>query len=365
MRMKQNMTMQDAAVELCIEYPTMKGIMRKRDEIMNCLGSELSKKFKCTKSSRSLSEKNEKMLTDLPAGVSSINGLYNCLYCETTADNVDAIIEHMNEKDHYKPKLWGKFGCLYCDSTTENVDDLLEHIKEKGHSQDPSAQCPICEGKVPFKELRPHYKDCFREQALQKRAVKDMCTTCGKVIHKSRMANHQNMHLRKQGVSEAEAPTQLYYYCDICGRKVNSQDGLENHKKNMHYPTPVPCPACGKIFQGRKRMKLHYEQEHNPKQCQYCEFKTGREACLRAHMAKHFEPQFKCSYCEKKLKSQKTLQAHEREHTGERPFKCDICGGDYKSYGVLLTHKQGVHRVYGPRAKERPLKRIRKKSTKE
>ena len=85
---------------------------------------------------------------------------------------------------------------------------------------------------------------------------------------------------------------------------------------------------------------------------------------LKAHMTKHFEPKFQCSFCEKKLKTQKTLEVHEREHTGEKPFKCDVCGKDFKSASVVLVHKQGVHKIFGPKAtRDTTAKRVRKKSS--
>ena len=91
---------------------------------------------------------------------------------------------------------------------------------------------------------------------------------------------------------------------------------------------------------------------------------AGRAEKLKKHMVKHFEPQFQCSHCEKKVKTQKSLIAHEREHTGERPYKCDVCGGGFKSGSALLIHKQGVHKIFGPNSKKDAStvnrKRIRK-----
>ena len=84
--------------------------------------------------------------------------------------------------------------------------------------------------------------------------------------------------------------------------------------------------------------------------CEHCDYITDSNAKLKAHMRRHLDPEFKCSYCGKMLKTKKSLEAHEREHTGEKPFKCDICGNGFKSDGVLLNHKQGVHKVFGPKS---------------
>ena len=45
--------------------------------------------------------------------------------------------------------------------------------------------------------------------------VETTCATCGKVFKsKANYKVHNKMHLRAQGVSEEEANTKLYYFCD-------------------------------------------------------------------------------------------------------------------------------------------------------
>ena len=131
---------------------------------------------------------------------------------------------------------------------------------------------------------------------------------------------------------------------------MTSEKSLYLHRRNIHFPKPTPCPICNEVFPSYTKMRVHKESTHNKVQCEYCEYSTGRPHQLKLHMRKHFEPQFQCSHCEKKLKSKDSLTAHEMEHTGERPYKCDVCGAGFKSTSARIVHKQGVHKIFGPKS---------------
>ncbi|XP_044211815.1 sal-like protein 1 [Thunnus albacares] len=57
--------------------------------------------------------------------------------------------------------------------------------------------------------------------------------------------------------------------------------------------------------------------------------------CSKDSLFKHT-----CRFCSKVLGSDSALQIHLRSHTGERPYKCNICGNRFSTRGNLKVHFQ-------------------------
>ena len=259
--------------------------------------------------------------------------------------------------------FFGKFECIQCGSIANYAADLVKHMNEQSHILDPFVLCPVCKKKVPFQEIQPHYESCVKETdkvELQEKYEKEkamsyrtskICPTCGKTV--KNLLSHQKSRLCHQGLLEEK------YFCHKCGKNFYRKQSLKIHVKNVHSQVSVTCQICSKQFSNEAAMYKH-KREHGPKlQCEYCEYQTANRYHLDRHKEKHFDPKYKCSQCGKMLKSEESLLAHERDHTGERPFVCKVCGKGFKQRSVLGNHTKHVHKILTPRMKP-IVKRTRK-----
>ena len=92
------------------------------------------------------------------------------------------------------------------------------------------------ESQFPIGDLASHYELCVtikkKAEAVKEKGEKarTQCTTCGKTFCSVQsLETHEKIHLRARGVSEEEAGTALYHYCD---------------RRAFHLPQPPTENGC-------------------------------------------------------------------------------------------------------------------------
>uniref|UniRef100_A0A1A7Y3W8 Zinc finger protein 473 n=1 Tax=Iconisemion striatum TaxID=60296 RepID=A0A1A7Y3W8_9TELE len=156
------------------------------------------------------------------------------------------------------------------------------------------------------------------------------CDDCGKEFKSITMLKvHQRIH----------DPL----YCKECGKILASEAAFERHKL-MH--RPMQCTMCDKTFTLLRRLREHYEKQHDftgPFPCDQCDKSFTLLSYLVIHQRIHKEEfPFVCSKCPEKFRSSNCLTVHQRKHTGEKPFLCWQCGKCYRAASELRVH-MGTH----------------------
>lgn len=280
-------------------------------------------------------------------------GLKVCPVCSRAFDSVKTLNRHIQCHTDDRP-----YHCVHCKKRFKHMHGLKRHqiyaichkktsrfLWKKEHragpSQSDASSADLQQG-VPLKipvwcsncgkhfEYLSALKD--HQENVCKLEMRDImkCDDCGKEFKSMTMLKvHQRIH----------DPL----YCKECGKILANEAAFERHKL-MH--RPMQCTMCDKTFTLLRRLREHYEKQHNfsgPYPCPQCDKSFIQLSYLAIHQRIHKgEFPYVCNLCPEKFRSSNCLTVHQRKHTGEKPFLCWQCGKCYRSASELTVH-MGTH----------------------
>ena len=128
---------------------------------------------------------------------------------------------------------------------------------------------------------------------------------------------------------------------------------LSKKRRNSNLVKCFKCQIedCEALFEMEEELQEHKKTHEKIYKCSYenCNSQFMLEKNLQKHLKTHcaLVKKYLCPFpgCGKRFTALYNQKIHYRIHTGERPYKCNICGNDYYDRANYKYHVKTAHKI--------------------
>ncbi|KAK9720841.1 Zinc finger, C2H2 type [Popillia japonica] len=215
----------------------------------------------------------------------------------------------------------------------------LKHLKTQRYKDDVSS----VESSIEIKEICDNYED-FNISGIQTFVdVEAICTGTNETDNEDQTQPELNNDSDKASttITEKQISSQPFT-CDICNKIFTHRHQLTRHQLT-HKKKEFICDICKKGFTTQYDLKRHAKTHIKTRELNKCPTCLKLVQDVSRHIQSCHQHKHVCDICGAKFGFNSNLIDHKRTHTGDRPYRCEMCGKGFAQTSTLYLHIRSIH----------------------